>query len=146
MSAAAESGPQPEGVTVRSLILHGIVLLIVGPLITPPASIRAETPRPPNIVFILADDLGYAELGCYGQKKIRTPYLDRLAKEGIRFTQFYCGNAVCAPSRCVLMTGKHAGHAFVRDNRSIKPDSKIIGQILIMGMQTSRASSPARAL
>jgi arylsulfatase A-like enzyme len=72
--------------------------------------------RKPNIVFILADDLGYAELGSYGQKKIRTPNLDRLASQGMRFTQHYCGNAVCAPSRCVLMTGKHPGHAFVRDN------------------------------
>lgn len=79
---------------------------------------------PPNIVYILADDLGYAELGCYGQEKINTPNLDRLAAEGIRFTQHYCGNAVCAPSRCVLMTGKHPGHAYVRNNRQAKlPDS-----------------------
>ncbi len=73
--------------------------------------------RPPNIVYILADDLGYGELGCYGQKKIRTPNLDRLAAEGMRFTQHYCGNAVCAPSRCVLMTGFHPGHAYIRSNR-----------------------------
>lgn len=71
----------------------------------------------PNIILILADDLGYAELGCYGQQKIKTPNLDRMAAEGMRFTQHYCGNAVCAPSRCVLMTGKHAGHAYVRNNR-----------------------------
>jgi arylsulfatase len=71
----------------------------------------------PNIVFIIADDLGYGDLGCYGQQKIRTPNLDRLAKEGMRFTQGYSGHNVCAPSRCVLMTGKHPGHAFVRDNR-----------------------------
>jgi len=71
----------------------------------------------PNIVYILADDLGYAELGCYGQTKIKTPHIDRLAREGMRFTQHYCGNAVCAPSRCVLMTGKHPGHAHVRNNR-----------------------------
>ena len=70
----------------------------------------------PNIIYILADDLGYAELGCYGQQKIKTPNLDRLAAEGMRFTQHYCGNAVCAPSRCVLMTGKHPGHAFTRNN------------------------------
>ncbi len=72
--------------------------------------------RPPNIIFILADDLGYAELGCYGQKWIKTPHIDRLAKEGIRFTQHYSGNAVCATARCVLMTGKHTGHAFIRNN------------------------------
>ncbi|MCH5375684.1 MAG: sulfatase-like hydrolase/transferase, partial [Planctomycetes bacterium] len=76
--------------------------------------------RPPNIVFILADDLGYAELGCYGQEKIKTPNIDRLAAEGMRFTQGYCGNAVCAPSRCSLMTAKHPGHAYVRDNHAVK--------------------------
>lgn len=74
--------------------------------------------KSPNIVYILADDLGYAELGCYGQTKIKTPCLDQMAAEGMRFTQHYCGNAVCAPSRCVLMTGKHPGHAFVRNNKS----------------------------
>jgi arylsulfatase len=72
--------------------------------------------RPPNIVFILADDLGYGELGCFGQQLIRTPRLDRLAAEGMRFTHFYSGNAVCAPSRCSFMTGKHPGHAHVRSN------------------------------
>lgn len=71
----------------------------------------------PNIVFILCDDLGYGDVGAYGQKKIRTPHVDRLAAEGMRFTQHYAGNNVCAPSRCVLMTGKHPGHAFIRDNR-----------------------------
>jgi arylsulfatase A len=76
--------------------------------------------KPPNIVYILADDLGYAELGCYGQALIKTPNIDRLAAEGMRFTQHYCGNAVCAPSRCVLMTGKHPGHAYVRSNGNPK--------------------------
>jgi arylsulfatase len=80
-----------------------------------PASKAAE--RPPNIVYILADDLGYSELGCYGQEKIKTPNIDQLAREGMRFTQHYCGNAVCAPSRCSLMTGKHPGHAYIRTNR-----------------------------
>ncbi|MGI8602149.1 MAG: arylsulfatase [Verrucomicrobiales bacterium] len=73
----------------------------------------------PNIVFILADDLGVGELGCYGQKMIRTPNIDRLANEGMRFTACYAGSAVCAPSRCSLLTGKHPGHAFVRDNREL---------------------------
>jgi arylsulfatase A len=76
--------------------------------------------RPPNVVFLIADDLGYGDLGCYGQKKIRTPNLDRLAAEGMRFTDHYAGNNVCAPSRCVLMTGLHPGHAYVRDNRQAK--------------------------
>jgi arylsulfatase A-like enzyme len=70
----------------------------------------------PNIVFILADDLGYGELGSYGQKKIQTPNLDKMAAEGLRFTQFYAGAPVCAPSRCVLMTGRHQGRARVRGN------------------------------
>jgi len=87
-----------------------------------PAAQSAEPP--PNVVYILADDLGYAELGCYGQEKIKTPHIDRLAAEGMRFTQHYCGNAVCAPSRCVLMTGKHPGHATIRNNRRAQlPDS-----------------------
>tara|TARA_R110002096_G_scaffold215310_9_gene403107 strand:+ start:17298 stop:18785 length:1488 start_codon:yes stop_codon:yes gene_type:complete len=78
----------------------------------------------PNIVFILADDLGYRELGSYGQEKIKTPRIDQLAKEGMRFTRAYSGNAVCAPSRCVLMTGKHPGKAIVRSNKSMKPEGQ----------------------
>jgi arylsulfatase A len=71
---------------------------------------------PPNVVFIMADDLGYGEVGVYGQEKIRTPSIDRIAREGIRFTQHYSGSPVCAPSRCVLLTGLHSGHAYIRDN------------------------------
>lgn len=71
----------------------------------------------PNVVLIVADDLGYGELGSFGQQLINTPHLDRLAEQGMRLTQHYSGNAVCAPSRCVLMTGKHPGHAHIRDNR-----------------------------
>ena len=70
----------------------------------------------PNIIFIMADDLGYGDLGCYGQQLIETPNLDRLAKGGMRFTQHYSGSAVCAPSRCMLMTGMHSGHAYIRGN------------------------------
>lgn len=76
---------------------------------------RAAEPKP-NIIVILADDLGYGELGCYGQKLIQTPALDRMAAEGMRFTQFYAGSTVCAPSRSVLMTGLHTGHTRVRGN------------------------------
>ncbi len=74
----------------------------------------------PNILLILADDLGYGDLGCYGQKRIQTPNIDRLASEGTRFTQAYSGSTVCAPSRCSLMTGLHTGHATVRGNK--KPE------------------------
>jgi len=75
--------------------------------------------RPPNIIYVLADDLGYHELGCYGQTKIRTPNIDRLAAAGMRFTRHYSGSPVCAPSRCVLMTGKHTGHSAIRGNREM---------------------------
>jgi arylsulfatase len=81
--------------------------------------------RKPNIVLILADDLGYSQLGCYGETKIRTPHIDRLAAEGTRFTQAYSGSPVCAPSRCVLLTGLHTGHARVRDNREIEPEGQL---------------------
>src|SRR5215210_2082251 len=80
------------------------------------AAAGAPAAERPNIVFILADDLGFGDLGCYGQTKIRTPNLDRMAAEGMRFTQHYAGSSVCAPSRCALLTGKHMGHAAVRDN------------------------------
>lgn len=85
--------------------------------------------RPPNIVYVLADDLGYAELGCYGQEKIKTPNIDRLASEGMRFTQHYSGNAVCAPSRYVLMTGKHPGHAYIRSNRRANLPAELIDRL-----------------
>ena len=81
----------------------------------PPPDVPAAA-RPPNIVFILADDLGYGHLGCYGQTRIRTPRLDRMAAEGVRFTQVYAGSTVCAPSRASLMTGLHQGHAVIRGN------------------------------
>ncbi len=72
--------------------------------------------RRPNIIYVLTDDLGYGDLGCYGQKLIKTPFLDRMAAEGMRFTQHYAGTCICAPARCVLMTGLHTGHSFIRDN------------------------------
>lgn len=80
--------------------------------------------KQPNIIFILADDLGYGDLGCYGQEIIQTPRLDQMAKEGMRFTNFYAGNTVCAPSRCVLMTGQHMGHTHVRGNAGGEDMSK----------------------
>lgn len=89
--------------------------------------------RPPNIVLVLADDLGYGELGVYGQKRIHTPRIDRLAAEGMRFTQFYAGSTVCAPSRGALLTGFHTGHAYVRDNCELGGflDSEERGQLAL---------------
>jgi arylsulfatase A len=75
-----------------------------------------EKARRPNVVYVLADDLGYAEVGCYGQEKIATPHIDQLASGGMRFTQHYSGSPVCAPARCVLLTGLHTGHSIVRAN------------------------------
>lgn len=80
---------------------------------------RSLTNRPPNLIFILADDLGYGDLGCYGQTKIKTPHLDQLAAGGLRFTQCYAGSTVCAPSRACLMTGLHTGHARIRGNATV---------------------------
>lgn len=70
----------------------------------------------PNVIYIYADDMGYGELGSYGQQKIKTPNLDKIAKEGIKFTQHYTGAPVCAPARCILMTGKNSGHSYIRGN------------------------------
>jgi len=96
--------------------------------------------KKPNIIYILADDLGFGDLGCYGQEKIETPNIDKLAHNGIKFTEHYSGAPVCAPSRCVLLTGKHMGHAQVRGNdewkergnvwdyRSMVADSTLEGQ------------------
>ena len=92
----------------------------------------AATPSQPNIIFILADDLGYGDLGCYGQKQIQTPNLDRMAKEGMRFTRFYAGSTVCAPSRCTLMTGLHTGHCLIRGNRRVdlRDDDYTVAEML----------------
>ncbi|QEG21290.1 arylsulfatase [Mariniblastus fucicola] len=91
-------------------------LLAVITLILLSAFSTATAEQPPNIVLIVADDLGYAELGCYGQKWIKTPHIDSIARDGMRFTNHYCGQAVCAPSRCSLVTGMHQGHAEIRGN------------------------------
>ncbi|MEX2212871.1 MAG: arylsulfatase [Phycisphaeraceae bacterium] len=86
----------------------------------------------PNIIFIMADDLGYGDLGCFGQKLIQTPHLDQMAKEGTRFTSVYAGSTVCAPSRCVLMTGLHTGHARIRGNARVplEPDDVTVAEVL----------------
>ena len=89
----------------------------------------------PNLIFILADDLGYGDLACYGQKHIKTPHLDRMAAEGVRFTDFYAGSTVCTPSRCVLMTGQHSGRAWLRGNSAIdlRPQDVTVAEVLRAG-------------
>lgn len=88
-------------------------------------SLFAQTSKTkPNIIFIFADDLGYGEIGCYGQQKIETPNIDKLAKNGMKFTQFYSGSTVCAPARSSLLTGLHTGHTYVRGNISYPPEGQ----------------------
>src|SRR5262249_29873908 len=115
--------PRPLGVVswcrLRPVFLIFLVIVLLGSVLAraqPPGALQARLAalHKPNIIFILADDLGYGEVGCYGQEKIKTPNLDRLAAEGMRFTQCYAGTAVCAPSRAALMTGRHTGHTRVR--------------------------------
>ncbi len=99
-----------------SLLALAVLIALGGPGFAAPAA--------PNVIVILADDLGYGDLGCFGQKLIKTPNIDRIAAQGMRFTQAYAGATVCAPSRCSLMTGKHNGHAAIRGNREIKPEGQ----------------------
>ena len=115
-------------------ILGILGLVVVGCAV---AAGKPSFPRKPNIIFVLADDLGYGELGCYGQRIIRTPHLDRMAAEGLRFTQMYAGSTVCAPSRCVLMTGLDTGRCHVRGNagrrnreaQSLRPEDVTVAEV-----------------
>jgi arylsulfatase A len=95
-----------------------IVLVLIGD------ATAVEPARKPNVVFVLSDDLAQGDVGCYGQKLIKTPHLDAMARQGMRFTQAYCGTSVCAPSRTSLMIGKHMGHSPIRANREIQPEGQ----------------------
>ena len=88
------------------------------------AAAATEQAQKPNVIFVLSDDLAQGDLGCYGQKLIKTPQLDAMAKQGMRFTQAYCGTSVCAPSRTSLMIGKHMGHSPIRGNREVQPEGQ----------------------
>lgn len=104
------------------------------------STVLARRGDKPNIIFILADDLGYGDLGCYGQLNIQTPSLDRMAGQGLRFTQAYAGSTVCAPSRSVLMTGLHAGHTRIRGNarHPLQPGDVTVAEVLKrQGYQTA---------
>lgn len=114
---------QRRGRIVAVAVVVSAVAVFVGLSATALCDVK-QSPATPNIVFILADDLGYGDLGCYGQTKIKTPAIDRLASAGMRFTRHYSGSAVCAPARCVLMTGFHPGHAPIRDNREVQPEGQ----------------------
>lgn len=105
---------------------------LFGLLTWAPVSSAQTAPAKPNIIFILADDLGYGDLGCFGQETLKTPHLDRMAREGLRFTRHYSGSTVCAPSRCVLLTGLHTGHCTVRGNGPalMKPEDVTVAEVL----------------
>src|SRR6185369_8548987 len=109
-----------------------LLRIAAGMVLVLPTVLAGEIPPKPNIIFILADDLGYGDLGCYGQKKIKTPNLDKLAREGIRFTSCYAGSTVCAPSRAVLITGLHTGHVRIRGNAAVPlaPEDVTVAELL----------------
>lgn len=116
------------------MLAHRFACLVLGLLTGAPGALAAgpAAPQKPNIVFILADDLGYGDLSCYGQRVIQTPTLDRMAAEGLRFTSCYAGSTVCAPSRCCLMTGLHSGHARIRGNALVplEPGDLTVAELL----------------
>jgi arylsulfatase A len=116
---------------MKYLKITSFVFYLSFQLLTLHAVFAQKQPRKPNIIYIYADDMGYGELGCYGQKKIKTPNLDKLAGEGIRFTKHYTSTPVCAPARCMLLTGRHGGHSFIRGNYEMGgfPDDKEGGQM-----------------
>lgn len=100
----------------KTSVLYGVSLLSA---VVVSCGEKQQATKPPNIIYILADDLGYGELGCYGQKKIETPHIDRLAAEGKRFTNHYSGSPVSAPTRCITFTGLHSGHSYIRTNDQV---------------------------
>ncbi|HPR30482.1 MAG TPA: arylsulfatase [Prolixibacteraceae bacterium] len=109
---------------LEHLALSGLGLLVLASCQTKTHPSAGGKGSNPNIVFILADDLGYGDLGCYGQKHIPTPNIDQLAREGMLFTSHYAGSTVCAPSRSSLFTGLHTGHTFIRGNRGVEPEGQ----------------------
>jgi arylsulfatase A-like enzyme len=102
-----------------------MIFVFIGLVLCPAIFVHAQAQKKPNIVFILADDLGYGDLSCYGQKHFQTPNIDRLAREGMKFTNHYAGSPVCAPSRSAMMTGLHTGHTYVRGNREVEPEGQV---------------------
>src|SRR4051812_26930282 len=104
----------PCAIVVRRLLI--VLFAIFLPHLAARADSSPASRSRPNIIFILADDLGYGDVGCFGQKRIKTPSLDKMATEGMKFTSCYAGSTVCAPSRCTLMTGLHTGHSRIRGN------------------------------
>ncbi|MEY4386576.1 MAG: hypothetical protein RLY20_1859, partial [Verrucomicrobiota bacterium] len=126
-------------ITVKFVLALTAILLASG-------STLDAAEKKPNIIFILSDDVAQGDLGCYGQKLIQTPNLDRMAREGLRTTQAYCGTTVCAPSRTSLMTGLHMGHSPIRANREIKSEGQMplpVGTFTVAQLLKSASYSTA---
>ena len=115
---------------MKSYLKSGLITLGIGSVLLPTGDLFAASPlkkgesHHPNVIFILADDLGYGDLSCYGQTKFKTPNIDKLAASGIRFTNHYAGCTVCAPSRSALMTGLNTGHTYIRGNKEMQPEGQ----------------------
>jgi uncharacterized sulfatase len=134
---------------MRNFAILFFALLLISACSTTPTTTEVSSEEisfePPNIIYIMADDLGYGDLGCYGQTQIQTPNIDELAAQGIKFTQFYAGSTVCAPSRAVLMTGQHTGRTHVRgnaggniDRQSLRAEDVTVAEVLKdVGYQTA---------
>ena len=113
--------------------LFRMILAVVAVSITAPMQAAGKKAQLPNIIFIMVDDMGYHDLGCYGSKTIQTPNIDRMAKEGLRFTDCYSGDTVCASARSTLMTGYHKGHTPVRGNSGgipLFPEDVTVAEVL----------------
>ena len=98
------------------MLIGALALAISSGFAIAQSAAKHSLERPPNIIYIYADDLGYGELEPYGQEKIKTPHLKKMAEEGMKFTQHYTSTPICAPARAMLMTGKHGGHSYIRGN------------------------------
>ncbi len=110
--------------SIFKVIFMGLLIISVSVACKKQVSEKSDKQQKPNVVFILADDLGYGDLSCYGQQHFQTPNLDKMAAGGMRFTQHYAGTSVCAPSRSALMTGQHTGHTPIRGNKEWQPEGQ----------------------
>ncbi|MFT5130203.1 MAG: arylsulfatase A-like enzyme [Rhodothermales bacterium] len=126
---------QGNGQIAGPPVIRGLALLLIVGCVANSA-IAADKP---NLIYILADDLGYGDLGCYGQKQMKTPNIDKMAAEGMKFSRHYAGSTVCAPSRCVLMTGLHLGHCYIRGNGKVdlRPKDVTVAEVMKAGGYTT---------
>ena len=112
------------GASVRASFWFALISVCFVQATTAQVASEGSQTKHTNVIYILADDLGYGDLSCYGQEKFKTPNIDALAKQGMQFSQHYSGSTVCAPSRCSLLTGLHTGHCPVRGNAEVQPEGQ----------------------